>query len=390
VTLRVLSVFGTRPEAIKMAPVVLRLAADPRFEARVCVTGQHRQMLDQVLLFFGITPDFDLNVMSPGQDLHELTAKVLLGMRGVLRSERPDVTLVHGDTTTCLVAALASFYEGVPVGHVEAGLRSGNPRRPFPEEMNRVLAGRLATLHFAPTSRALDNLVSEGVDRGSIHVTGNTVIDALRLASSRVAGLGPQNFRDELGLGLARTLGAWKGRVVLVTGHRRESFGKGIAELCGAIRDAAHAHADWLFIYPVHLNPSVQRPVHEILGGLENVALIEPLGYGPFVWLMGRADAILTDSGGIQEEAPALGTPVLVTRDVTERPEAIDAGSARLVGTDRERIREGLDELLSGGSMRERVSRARNPYGDGRASERIVAVLSSEFVTQRSPLLSGA
>ena len=344
---KVLSVFGTRPEAIKMAPVVLALAADPRFESRVCVTAQHRQMLDQVLTLFGITPDRDLDVMQPGQDLFDVTSRVLLAMRDVLREERPDLVLVQGDTTTCFATALAAFYENVPVGHVEAGLRTGNLRAPFPEEGNRAMVSRIATLHFAPTEWSRQNLLREGIPDAAIHVTGNTVIDALLMVRDKVLAADPSRWRAQFGADLFGRITDPARRMILVTGHRRENFGQGFVDLCTAIRDLARAHPDWDFVYPVHLNPNVQKPVLEILGGLPNVALIAPQDYEPFVWLMVQCDLILTDSGGIQEEAPSLGKPVLVMRETTERPEAVEAGVVRLVGTGRDAIRGGVTTLLA-------------------------------------------
>jgi UDP-N-acetylglucosamine 2-epimerase (non-hydrolysing) len=390
VTLRTLAVFGTRPEAIKMAPVVARLARDARVESRVCVTAQHRQMLDQVLALFEIAPDHDLDVMAPGQDLHEVTSRVLLGLRGVLRAEKPDVVLVHGDTTTCMAAALAAFYDGIPVAHVEAGLRSHDLGRPFPEELNRVVAGRIARWHFAPTERARRNLLDEGVDDAAITVTGNTVIDALRTIRRSVAGLDARAFEPRLGPELAGLLDGWRGRVVLVTGHRRESFGRPLEDLCAAIADCATRHADWLFVYPVHPNPNVQRPVRAMLGRTRNVALAPPLGYESFVWMLDRCDVVLTDSGGVQEEAPALGKPVLVTREVTERPEAVEAGAARLVGTDPARIAGALEELLGDPRAYAAMAGAPNPYGDGRASERIVEVLARSAAPARESLAASA
>lgn len=382
--LRALVVFGTRPEAIKMAPVVQRLQADPRFATRVCVTGQHREMLDQVLDVFGIAPDHDLAVMARGQDLFDVTSKVLLGMREVLRAERPDVVLVHGDTTTCMAAGLAAFYERVPVAHVEAGLRTGDLERPWPEELNRVLVGRFAALHFAPTAAARDNLLGEGVDPGTVHVTGNTVVDALLQVRDRVCHEPAATFAGELGDDLAAALDAPGGPVVLVTGHRRESFGRGFDDLCAGLRRVAELHPDWRVIYPVHLNPNVRGPVHAALGAVPNVHLIEPLDYRPFVWLMNRADAILTDSGGIQEEGPSLRVPVLVTREVTERPEAVAAGTVRLVGTDPGRIVSGLEAALLDPAVHAAMTTGVNPYGDGRASERIAEHLWEHLGARRA------
>lgn len=374
---RVLSVFGTRPEAIKMAPVVKRLAAEPGLESRVCVTAQHREMLDSVLRLFAIEPDHDLGLMRPGQDLFDVTSRALLGLRDVLREERPELVLVHGDTTTCFATSLAAFYEGIPVGHVEAGLRTGDMARPFPEEMNRVLTGRLAAVHFAPTEGARRNLLAEGVDEEAVHVTGNTVIDALLEVRSRVSGRSAASWSEALAPELCERLDRGVERLILVTGHRRESFGRGFEDLCTALERTAQAHPDWLIVYPVHLNPNVRGPVHERLGRCRNVLLTEPASYEPFVWLMDRSDLIVTDSGGIQEEAPSLGVPVLVTRDVTERPEAVEAGTVRLVGTDPGAIQSSIEEILAGGELAELMSRAINPYGDGRAAERIVAQVAA-------------
>ncbi len=371
--MKVLSVFGTRPEAIKMAPVVQAIADAPDLDGRVCVTAQHRGMLDAALDVFGIVPDHDLDLMQPGQDLTDLTSRVLLGLREVLRAERPDVVLVHGDTTTTLAASLAAFYARVPIGHVEAGLRTGDLSAPWPEEANRVLADRLCRWHFAPTERARDALLAEGAAPGGIHVTGNTVIDALLWVRDRVAAADPRSWRDALGaawplLGDDRPL-------VLITGHRRESFGEGFARICAAIRALALERPDVAFVYPVHLNPSVQAPVHGTLGDLPNVYLLAPLDYPPFVRLMDRATLILTDSGGVQEEAPSLGKPVLVMRETTERPEGVAAGTVRLVGTDPTAIRDGVLTLLTDPAAYAAMRRAHNPYGDGRAAERIVAAL---------------
>lgn len=379
--LRVLCVFGTRPEAIKMAPVVLALRADPRFAPRVCVTAQHREMLDQVLALFGIAPDFDLDVMRPGQDLAEVTALVLRGLQPVLEAARPDVVLVHGDTATTLAASLASYYRRVPVGHVEAGLRTGDLYAPWPEEANRRIAGVLARLHFAPTGRARDNLLAEGAPADAVHVTGNTVIDALLDVAGRIE-------RDP---GLRATLDAGFGflapdrRILLVTGHRRESFGAGFERICRAIAEIARRRPGLDVVYPVHLNPNVQEPVRRILSGIPNVHLIAPLDYLPFVRLMTRAHLILTDSGGVQEEAPSLGKPVLVMRDTTERPEAVAAGTVRLVGTDPAVILEALETLLDDDSAYERMRFAHNPYGDGQACPRILDALHRTFARAERP-----
>ena len=375
---RVLSVFGTRPEAIKMAPVARRLAEHPGIDARLCVTAQHREMLDSVLELFALRPDHDLDLMRPGQDLFDVTSGVLLGLRDILRAERPDLVLVHGDTTTCFAASLAAFYEGIEVGHVEAGLRTGDLAAPFPEEANRVLTGRLASRHFAPTAGARAHLLAEGVAEERVHVTGNTVIDTLLEVRTLVAEATPELFRGSFPPDFAARLAAGPEKLVLVTGHRRESFGRGFEELCTALARLATEHPEWLLVYPVHLNPKVQTPVHARLGALPNVALLEPLDYAPFVWLMSRADLVITDSGGIQEEAPSLGVPVLVTREVTERPEAVEAGTVQLVGTDPERIVTNAEEILSGGELAERMARAVNPYGDGRAAERIAALVAGE------------
>jgi len=388
VSARLLSVFGTRPEAIKMAPVVRALAEDPRFESRVAVTGQHRQMLDQVLEVFRIEPDHDLQVMRPGQDLFDVTSGVLVGMRAVLRAERPAMVLVHGDTTTCFAASLAAFYEQIPVGHVEAGLRTGDLARPFPEELNRVLTGRIAALHFAPTSGAAENLLREGVAPDSVCVTGNTVIDALLDVRDSVRGWDAAELVDVLGTRLASRLARESGPVILVTGHRRESFGRGFEDTCGALRQLAEAHPDWAIVFPVHLNPRVRGPVHALLGQVENVHLIEPLEYRRFVWLMDRATVIVTDSGGIQEEGPSLRVPVLVTRDVTERPEAVEAGVVALVGTDPVQIVRGVEAAALDPIVRRRMTSGANPYGDGHAAARIVARLA-EFLAGRDGARQG-
>jgi UDP-N-acetylglucosamine 2-epimerase (non-hydrolysing) len=373
---KVMLVFGTRPEAIKMAPLVHRLAAEPKsFDVKVCVTAQHRQMLDQVLKIFEIVPDIDLNVMRPGQDLFDVTANVLLGIRGVFSQEEPDVVLVHGDTTTTLGTAMAGFYAGVPVGHVEAGLRTHDVYAPFPEEFNRQVASKVARWHFAPTELSRSNLLAEGVPEGAITVTGNTVIDALHWVLGRIE---VEGGRAE---GLARRLSAmlpfpWQHeRFVLITGHRRENFGEGFLQICEALRELAQRFAAVRFVYPVHLNPNVQQPVRALLGAMPNVHLIEPLDYEPFVYLLKHCHLVLTDSGGIQEEAPSLGKPVLVMRQVTERPEAVQAGTVALVGTDRARIVEGVARLLQDDEHHQKMARAHNPYGDGKACERIAELL---------------
>jgi len=369
-------VFGTRPEAIKMAPLYHALKAYPeQFETQVCVTAQHRQMLDQVLRVFEITPDIDLNLMKAGQDLYDVTASVLLGMRDVLRQHKPDALLVHGDTTTSLAAAMAGFYGGVPVGHVEAGLRTHDVYAPFPEEFNRQVASKVTRWHFAPTAFSRQNLLSERVKENQITVTGNTVIDALLWVLNRIDS--DANRRAALTQLLDDRLPfSWQTeRFVLITGHRRENFGDGFLQICEALKDLAARYLNVHFIYPVHLNPNVQQPVKSILAGLPNVHLIEPLDYEPFVYLLRHSHLVLTDSGGIQEEAPSLGKPVLVMRDVTERPEAVEAGTVTLVGANRERIVASVSELLENDATYKRMSRAHNPYGDGNACERIVDVL---------------
>jgi UDP-N-acetylglucosamine 2-epimerase (non-hydrolysing) len=371
--MKVLSVFGTRPEAIKMAPLVRMLAADARFESRVCVTAQHRHMLDQVLELFQIRPEYDLNVMKPGQTLSGLTSAIMLGMGPVLENFRPDLVLVHGDTTTTLSVSLAAFYERRDVGHVEAGLRTGNLQSPWPEEANRKLTSALAALHFAPTEGAKDNLLREGVPASRITVTGNTVVDALLYARDLLVADPAKTAAIAAAFPFLRA----EANLVLVTGHRRESFGAGFERICQAIRGLAQDLPAVDFLYPVHLNPNVQGPVHQLLGGLPNVHLIAPQEYMPFVYLLDRARVILTDSGGIQEEAPSLGKPVLVMRDTTERPEAVNAGTVKLVGTDTRRIAEGVYALLHDSDEYARMTTPHNPYGDGRASERIVATLQS-------------
>lgn len=374
--LHVLLVFGTRPEAIKMAPVYRQLAADPRFRAEVCVTAQHREMLDQVLSLFEITPEYDLDLMRPGQDLSSITGRVLDGLKGVLRSASPDYVLVHGDTTTTMAASLAAYYEQIPVGHVEAGLRTGNIYSPWPEEMNRRLTGSIASLHFAPTAASRENLLREGVDPETITVTGNTVIDALLSMVDRVRAGGEAEYAHRYpGVDLSR-------RIVLVTGHRRENFGGGFERICEALAEISRT-PNVEVVYPVHLNPNVQEPVHRILGDLPNVHLIEPLEYLPFLFLMDRAHLIVTDSGGIQEEAPSLGKPVLVMRDTTERPEAVEAGTVRLVGTDARTIVDAAVRLLEDDDEYRAMSFAHNPYGDGQASARIADALDRGMAAER-------
>ncbi len=370
--LKTLCVFGTRPEAIKMAPLALRLAADERFDAKVCVTGQHREMLDQVLNLFEIAPNFDLNIMKSGQDLTDVTSSILQGMKGVFAKFKPDIVLVHGDTATTFATTLAAYYHQIPVAHVEAGLRTGNLYSPWPEEANRKLTGALAAVHFAPTETSRQNLLREGVDAGCIHVTGNTVVDALLEVVARIKNSPAlqQKFHQQFSF-----LGEEK-RIILVTGHRRESFGDGFEKICQALIKTAKDFPDVQIVYPVHLNPNVREPVNRLLAGIQNVHLIEPLDYLPFVYLMERSHLILSDSGGIQEEAPSLGKPVLVMRDITERPEAVEAGTVRLVGTDIEVITNNLRSLLTDPDAYHQMSFAHNPYGDGKASARILEALS--------------
>ena len=378
---KILLVFGTRPEAIKMAPLVKALQKDTEhFETRVCVTAQHRQMLDQVLEVFGITPEYDLNIMAPNQDLYDITAKVLLGLRKVLKDFRPDTVLVHGDTTTSMAASLAAFYMQIPVGHVEAGLRTYNMLSPWPEEMNRQVTDRICTYYFAPTEQSRANLLQENIDAKKIFITGNTVIDALLMAVDIISttagvkesvrhGLLPAKELQEKGY----TVGDRE--YILVTGHRRENFGDGFLHICKAIKELAALHPEMDIVYPVHLNPNVQKPVYELLSGLSNVYLISPLDYLPFIYAMQHSTLLLTDSGGVQEEAPSLGKPVLVMRDTTERPEAVEAGTVKLVGTDAEAIVSNVTALLQDKEMYKRMSETHNPYGDGQACERIIAAL---------------
>jgi UDP-N-acetylglucosamine 2-epimerase (non-hydrolysing) len=372
---KVMSVFGTRPEAIKMAPVVHALSADPRFESVVCVTAQHRDMLDQVLELFEIRPDEDLDIMRPGQDLTDITVKVLDGMRSVIARQKPDAILVHGDTTSCLAATLAAFYARVPVGHVEAGLRTGNFDAPWPEEANRVLADRLCRWYFAPTELAADRLRKEGSNHAHIFVTGNTVIDALLWMRDRVIQRPLSEFLPYFGTAAA-ALANPAIPMLLVTGHRRESFGDGFRQICAALRSLADARPELCIVYPVHLNPNVVGPVFELLSGVSNVHLLKPLDYAPFVRLMNRSTVILTDSGGVQEEAPSLGKPVLVMRDTTERPEGLAAGTVRLVGAHTDRIIAEVSELLDNNVAYERMAKAHNPYGDGLAAARICDALA--------------
>ena len=375
---KVLLVFGTRPEAIKMAPLVkaFREHAD-RFDTKVCVTGQHRQMLDQVLEVFDIKPDYDLNIMAPNQDLYDITSKVLLGMRDVLKAACPDIVFVHGDTTTSTAAALAAFYQHIPVAHIEAGLRTYNLSAPWPEEMNRQLTDRICAYSFAPTETSKDNLLNEKVS-AEIFVTGNTVIDALLMAVDIIKS--KPELAKNIHAGLEKN--GYKlnkdRKIILVTGHRRENFGEGFLHICQALKKIAADYPDIDIVYPVHLNPSVQKPVYELLSSIENIYLISPLDYLPFVYLMQQSYLILTDSGGIQEEAPSIGKPVLVMRDTTERPEAVEAGTVRLVGTDKVIILDNVRLLLNDSDLYDKIARAINPYGDGHAARRIVNILSQK------------
>ena len=380
-------VFGTRPEAIKMAPLVkeFQLHTD-EFETIVCVTGQHREMLDQVLQIFEIQPDYDLNIMKQGQDLYDVTARVLIGMRDILKIVQPDVVLVHGDTTTSTAAALAAFYQQIPVGHVEAGLRTHNIYSPWPEEMNRLITGRIASYNFSPTSLSKRNLLDEGVSEDKIAITGNTVIDALHIVVDKIKNDGELDVSLEgvlkrSGYDIERLVNGKK--VVLITGHRRENFGDGFISMCQAIKALTIKYPDVDFVYPMHLNPNVRKPIHEVFGenltDLENMFFIEPLEYLSFVYLMEKSTIVLTDSGGIQEEAPGLGKPVLVMRDTTERPEALEAGTVKLVGANYDKIVAGVSELLDNDAYYEKMSKAVNPYGDGKACGRIVDFLKEQM-----------
>jgi len=374
--IKVLSIFGTRPEAIKMAPLVKALNAAEGIDAKVCVTAQHREMLDQVLELFEIVPDYDLNIMKPGQSLYDVTTNILLGLKPILEEFKPDLVLVHGDTSTTLSASLAAFYQQIPVGHVEAGLRTGNLSSPWPEEGNRKLTGAITKLHFAPTQTSQQNLLNEAVNADDILVTGNTVIDALLQVVDKV-----KTDTDLIATLKAKfpELDETK-KLILVTGHRRESFGGGFERICEALVEIATAHPDTQILYPMHLNPNVREPVNRILKNVDNVHLIEPQDYLPFVYLMNQAHIIVTDSGGVQEEAPSLGKPVLVMRDTTERPEAVEAGTVKLVGTDKARIVSEVNNLLTNAQEYQSMSRAHNPYGDGKACERILNRILQEFI----------
>lgn len=369
--MKVLTVFGTRPEAIKMAPLVKALEKDTRFEAKVCVTAQHREMLDQVLDLFEIVPNYDLDIMSPGQDLTKITSKILAGLQPVLADFGPDIVLVHGDTSTTFAASLAAYYQQIKVGHVEAGLRTGDIYSPWPEEANRKLTGALTGLHLAPTATSKQNLLNENVPEQNIVVTGNTVIDALLSIKEKIES--DSSLSESLAKQFPMLVA--DNRMVLVTGHRRESFGGGFERICEALAKTAERFPDVQFVYPVHLNPNVQEPVNRLLSGHDNIILIEPLDYLPFVYLMNCSEVILTDSGGVQEEAPSLGKPVLVMRDTTERPEAVDAGTVKLVGTDVNKIVNGLTQLLTDKDAYKEMAFAHNPYGDGLACDRILEAL---------------
>ena len=382
---RVMLVFGTRPEAIKMAPLVQEFRKHPdQYETLVCVTGQHREMLDQVLNIFGIVPNYDLNIMKPGQDLYDVTARILSGMRDILTRTQPDVLLVHGDTTTSMAVALAAFYQQIPVGHVEAGLRTHNIYSPWPEEMNRQITGRIATYHFSPTPLSRENLLREGIDKSRILVTGNTVIDALYAVVNKMKDDVPLQLSlgKELkaaGYDTGRLVTEEGRRLVLITGHRRENFGDGFLHICRAIKMLSEKYPDVDFVYPMHLNPNVRKPIKDIFGEncQSNLFFIEPLEYLSFVYLMEKSHIVLTDSGGIQEEAPGLGKPVLVMRDTTERPEALEAGTVKLVGTDYDKIVSEVSSLLDDAQYYEKMSQAVNPYGDGKACERIAQYIQT-------------
>lgn len=367
---RILTVFGTRPEAIKMAMLVKALNKGENFEHRLCVTGQHREMLDQVLDFFEIKPDYDLHLMRPGQDLSDLTCRILSDLKPILNDFKPDLVLVHGDTTTSFASALAAFYQGIEIGHVEAGLRTGKMRSPFPEEANRVLTGRLTTWHFAPTKANVENLLKECVPENHIIKTGNTVIDSLLFASKKVTGFSGNAIHNKL-----KNIFGGSHKIILITGHRRENLGQGFINICDSLSEIALRYPDLKLVFPVHLNPKVKDPVFQKLGNIPNIHLIKPLNYPDFVYAMKQSWLILTDSGGVQEEAPSLGKPVLVMRDVTERPEALEAGTVRLVGTNKDKIVENICELLEDEILYEKMSRAHNPYGDGKAVERIIRAL---------------
>lgn len=375
-----LLVFGTRPEAIKMAPLVHEIQKRPsQLKCVVCVTGQHREMLDQVLLLFQIVPDYDLNIMQPNQDLYDISSRILLGLRDVLKQVQPDMVLVHGDTTTSSMAALAAFYQQIPVGHIEAGLRTGNIYSPWPEEMNRLMTGRIASLHFAPTPKAKQNLLQENISSNAIEVTGNTVIDALHWVTAKIqseSSLIQSITQKILSFGYDTARLHSSRRMILITGHRRENFGDGFVHICNAIKKLSLRYPEADFVYPVHLNPNVRKPVTQIIGSdASNVFLINPLDYLEFVFMMQHAYLVLTDSGGVQEEAPGLGKPVLVMRNTTERPEAVESGTVRLVGANQQNIEQGVIDLMENDDLYKHMAQAANPYGDGHASQRILSRL---------------
>jgi UDP-N-acetylglucosamine 2-epimerase (non-hydrolysing) len=377
---RILSIFGTRPEAIKMAPVIKKLEEKSNITSIVAVTAQHREMLDQVLELFSIKPDFDLNIMKPGQDLFDVTVNSLLGLKDIINRAKPDLILVHGDTTTCFTGAVAGLYCQIPVAHVEAGLRTGNMYAPFPEEANRSLVGKIASFHFSPTENSRNNLIKEGIDPKKILVTGNTVIDALLDVQKKLPDYNPYDWAPKLPRNLIDNITQSESKIILITGHRRESFGEGFKNICSALIQLAKSNSDWLLIYPVHLNPNVQKPVNELLKKIDNIHLISPQDYLPFVWLLSQCDLVITDSGGIQEEAPSLGKPVLVTRNVTERPEAVEAGTVRLVGTSIDKIVQNTVDILTNESTYLKMSNCHNPYGDGMASKRIIAYIEENII----------
>lgn len=376
---KILLVFGTRPEAIKVAPLVIKLKAEKEFQVRVCVTAQHREMLDQVLEIFNIKPDYDLNLMKPNQDLYDITTKVILGLKSVLRDFHPDIVLVHGDTTTTFASSISSFYEKIPVGHIEAGLRTGNLLSPWPEEANRKLTSAITKLHFAPTSLAKENLVKENIDPENIFITGNTVIDALLWNIDKI------RTNEDLQKDILKSISSFgyninaDKKIILVTGHRRENFGEGFISICEALKEIASKNPGIDIVYPVHLNPNVRKPVMGLLNEIKNIYLIEPMSYQPFIYLMDKSYIVLTDSGGIQEEAPSLGKPVLVMRDTTERPEALDAGTVKLVGTDKNKIINEVQILIDSKSEYDKMAFAHNPYGDGKACDRISKILKSKI-----------
>lgn len=381
---KILIVFGTRPEAIKMAPLINEFKKDNNnFETKVCVTAQHREMLDQVLKLFNIVPDFDLDIMKAGQDLYDVTSRVLLGMRNVLQEVKPDVVLVHGDTSTSTAAALAAFYQQIPIGHIEAGLRTNNIYSPFPEEMNRQITSKLATFHFSPTALSKENLIKENIPEQKITITGNTIIDALHLVLEMIQN--DKKVEDKI-IDDFKTIGydfdrLKKNKLVLITGHRRENFGEGFINICKALKTLSESHPNVDFVYPMHLNPNVRKPIKEVFGEntKENLFFIEPLDYLPFVYIMGKSTLVLTDSGGIQEEAPGLGKPVLVMRDTTERPEAVEAGTVELVGTNYNTIISKVTQLLENLAYYNKMSKANNPYGDGLACKRIIDFIERQL-----------